>query len=173
MLRDSVLVLSGRLNTEQFGLPIFPPLPNGVAETVKWDESKWSTQDGSEGRKRSIYIYQQRSLSMPWMQSFDATVCDASRDLRWTSVTPLQALAMYNGAFASEEAQHFALRLQQDAGASETAQIQLAYRIALGREPAADEVERMRLLMEASEPNERLAGLCRVLLNSSEFAYLK
>ncbi len=173
VLRDSVLAVSGRLNTEQFGLPIFPPLPNGVAETVKWDESKWSTQDGSEGRKRSIYIYQQRSLSMPWMQSFDATVCDASRDLRWTSVTPLQALAMYNGAFASEEAQHFALRLQQDAGASETAQIQLAYRIALGREPAADEVERMRQLMEASEPNERLAGLCRVLLNSSEFAYLK
>ncbi|MEQ1826547.1 MAG: DUF1549 and DUF1553 domain-containing protein [Pirellula sp.] len=173
VLRDSVLAVSGRLNTEQFGLPIFPPLPDGVDETVKWNESKWSTQDGPEGRKRSIYIYQQRSLSMPLMQSFDATVCDASRDMRRNSVTPLQALAMYNGTFASDEARHFALRLQQDAGESESDQVQLAFRIALGREPVSDEVERMRLLMEASEPNERLAGLCRVLLNSSEFAYLK
>lgn len=173
VIRDSVLAVSGRLNTEQFGLPIFPPLPDGVAEAIKWNESKWSTQNGPEGRKRSIYIYQQRSMSMPLLQTFDASVCDASRDLRRHSVTPLQALAMYNGAFAAEEARHFAARLQQEAGESEKAQMELAFRLAFGRSHAPDEIERLQQLMEASEPRERLPGLCRVLLNSSEFAYLK
>ena len=53
-VRDAVLAVSGRLNPEQYGLPIFPPLPEGLAEEVKFDDSKWDTQDGPEGRKRSI-----------------------------------------------------------------------------------------------------------------------
>ena len=173
VIRDSVLAVSGRLNPEQFGLPNFPPLPEGVAESIKWDSSKWATQHGAEGRKRSIYIYQQRSLSMPLMQSFDASVCDAARDVRRNSVTPLQALAMYNGAFVSEEARHFAARVNEQAGESEKEQIELAFRLALCRSPTADEVDRMRELMKSSVPEQRLPGLCRVLLNSSEFVYLR
>lgn len=173
VIRDSVLAVSGRLNPEQFGLPIFPPLPDGVEEAVKWDSSKWSTQHGPEGRKRSIYIYQQRSLSMPLMQTFDATVCDASRDVRQNSVTPLQALAMYNGAFVAEEARYFAERVQQHTGTSQRAQIELAFRLSICREPSIDEIERLDQMMGASASEERLPGLCRVLLNSSEFVYLK
>jgi Protein of unknown function (DUF1553)/Protein of unknown function (DUF1549) len=173
VIRDSVLAVSGRLNTEQFGLPIFPPLPEGVAESITSDASKWLTQFGPEGRKRSIYIYQQRSLSLPLMQTFDAIVCDAARDVRQNSVTPLQALAMYNGSLVSEEARHFADRVQQQAGTSEEGQIELAFRLALCRSPTRDEVERMSQLIDASTTSERLPALCRVLLNSSEFVYLK
>ena len=71
-IRDSVLTASGRLNNELYGLPIFPPLPGDIAETVKYSENKWDTQVGHEGRKRSIYIYQQRTLNMPFMQAFDS-----------------------------------------------------------------------------------------------------
>ena len=39
-IRDTVLCVSGRLNPEQFGLPIFPPLPGDVAERVKYNQSK-------------------------------------------------------------------------------------------------------------------------------------
>ena len=173
VLRDSTLVASGRLNPERFGLPIFPPLPDGVAETVKWNDSKWSTQSGAEGRRRSIYIYQQRSLSMPFMQVFDASVCDASRDVRQHSITPLQALAMYNGAFASEEARHFAARVQQQKGAAIDAQIDWAFRIALSRPPDPEELTHLMQLAQASSPEERVPGICRVLLNSSEFATIQ
>jgi len=172
-VRDSVLAVSGRLNPEQFGLPIFPPLPEGVAETVKWNDSKWATQTGPDGRKRSVYIYQQRSLTMPLLQTFDAVVCDASRDRRQHSVTPLQALAMYNGAFVSEEARHLAARVEREAGPARDAQIRLAFRLALGRAPLPDETERLQNLMAASEPGEGLPGLCRVLFNSNEFIYLE
>ncbi len=172
-VRDSVLAVSGRLNPESFGLPIFPPLPEGLAESVKWNESKWANQTGPEGRKRSIYIYQQRSLTMPMMQTFDAVVCDASRDRRQHSVTPLQALAMYNGGFVSEEARQFAARLRQQAGNSPEAQIDMAFRIALGRSPAPAEVQRLRSLVESSAPDEGPAALCRVVLNSNEFISLE
>ncbi len=137
------------------------------------DTSKWDAQHGAEGRRRSIYIYQQRSLSMPLMQTFDAVVCDAARDVRQNSVTSLQALAMYNGGFVSEEARHFADRIREQVGSSDLAQIELAFRLAICRAPAADEVQRLRQLMDASSPEERLPGVCRVLLNSSEFVYLK
>ena len=173
-VRDSVLVVSGRLNAEQYGLPIFPPLPDGLAEEVKYDNSKWATQEGVEGRRRSVYIYQQRSMTMPFMQTFDSVVCDGTRDRRQASVTPLQALAMYNGRFANEEATHFSARVRKEAGDSAAAQIQLAFKIALGREPAPDESERMQALMKSSaDSSDALAAVCRVLLNSSEFVYVQ
>jgi hypothetical protein len=173
-IRDSVLAVSGRLNPEQFGLPIFPPLPDGLADEVKYDDSKWATQDSPEGRKRSVYIYQQRTMTMPFMQSFDSVVCDASRDRRQSSVTPLQALAMYNGRFANEEATHLAARVRKEAGESPAAQIRLAFKTALGREPAAEESQRMHALMDSNAPGgDALASVCRVLLNANEFVYVE
>ena len=172
-IRDSILTVSGRLNTEQFGLPIFPPLPGDVAEAVKYSESKWDTQYGVEGRRRSIYIYQQRTLTMPFMQTFDSLVCDESRPRRRTSVTPLQALAMYNGEFVNEEAKHFASRLRAEAGEQPARQIDLAFQISLGRHPSATETKRMsRFLKDCDSTDDGLTGLCRILLNTNEFSYI-
>ena len=172
-VRDSVLTASGRLNTEHFGLPIFPPLPDDIEERVKYSNSKWDTQHGPEGRKRSIYIYQQRTLNMPFLQAFDSLVCDESRPRRRHSVTPLQALAMYNGNFVSGEAVHFAKRLQKEAGSDPAEQIDLAFQIALSRKPTNDETSQLTKLISQSEsPEAGLAGVCRVLLNSNEFVYV-
>ena len=96
------------------GLPTFPPLPGDIAESVKYTRSKWDTQYGPQGRKRSIYIYQQRTLSMPLMQVFDSVVCDETRPRRSTSVTALQALALYNGDFVNAEAKYFAERVRHE-----------------------------------------------------------
>ncbi|MBP85950.1 MAG: hypothetical protein CMJ64_04405 [Planctomycetaceae bacterium] len=169
-IRDSVLAASGRLNPEQFGLPIFPPLPDGIEERVKYSNSKWDTQYGPEGRKRSIYIYQQRTMTMPHMQVFDALVCDESRPRRQHSVTPLQALAMYNGAFVNEETRHFAERVRRDAGTDVSRQIGRAFQIALGRQPTEEELTQFIEL--ANDTETGLVGVCRVLLNSNEFIYI-
>ena len=139
---------------------------------MKFDESKWAKQEGPEGRKRSIYIYQQRSMTLPFLQTFDSVVCDATRDRRQASVTPLQSLAMYNGRFASEEANHFAARVRKEAGESLEAQIQLAFKITLGREPASDESKRMQTLA-SSTAGGGLTAVCRVLLNTNEFIYVE
>ena len=168
-VRDSVLAASGRLNPEMFGLPIFPPLPGDISQVVKYDNSKWATDHGPEGRKRSIYIYQQRTLSMPFMQTFDGLVCEDTMPRRQTSVTPLQALAMYNGDFVNEEAQHFAKRVAAEAGDDPEERIGLAFAIAFGRAPEAEEIAELR---PYARSEETLVGLCRILYNLNEFVYV-
>jgi hypothetical protein len=172
-VRDSVLAVSGRLNPEHGGLPIFPPLPGDIAEAVKYNESKWDTQYGPEGRKRSIYIYQQRTLTTPLMQVFDSLVCEESRPQRPTSVTALQALAMYNGDFVNEEAGYFAERVRNDAGDDVAAQIEQAFQIALARPPSPEEIDYFTAFL-AEIPSDRgpLTALCRILYNSNEFVYV-
>ena len=172
-IRDNVLSVSGRLNNELYGLPIFPPLPGDIAETVKYSENKWDTQIGHEGRKRSIYIYQQRTLNMPFMQAFDSTVCDESRPRRRTSVTPIQALSLFNGAFVNEEAKALAKRVYHEAGESIPEQISLTYRYVLSRMPSAEETRHFSEFLTQSENHtEALIGFCRVLLNTNEFVYI-
>ena len=172
VIRDALLAVSGRLTNESHGLPVFPPLPGGIAEAVKYDNSKWDTQHGPAGRKRSVYIYQQRTLTMPFMQTFDAIVCDESRPRRGTSVTPLQALAMYNGEFVNEEASHFACRVRQDVGEEPEAQVRRAFKLALGRSPLDDEVGRVLASLRLGATGFDLDGACRVLLNTNEFVYV-
>ena len=169
-VRDSVLAVSGRLNPEQFGLPIFPPLPDDIEQRVKYSNSKWDTQRGPEGRKRSIYIYQQRTLTMPFLQIFDALVCDESRPRRRHSVNPLQALAMYNGRFVNDEAGYFAQRVRDQAGSDPARQIERVFQIALSRSPSREESERMRTLIDSTESG--LVQICRVVLNSNEFVHI-
>lgn len=166
-IRDSVLFVSGRLNPEMFGLPIFPTLPDGIEERVKYSNSKWATDTGPESRKRSIYIYQQRTLTMPFMQSFDSLVCEDTVPKRTTSITSLQALAMYNGNLVNEEATHFAYRLNQIAELDPTSIIKHAIKLALCREPTEDELNSLRPYAESD-----LTGLCRILFNTSEFIYV-
>ena len=172
-IRDSVLAASGRLNPELYGLPIFPPLPGDIAETVKYSENKWDTQVDHAGRKRSIYIYQQRTLNMPFMQAFDSTVCDESRPRRRTSVTPLQALSLFNGDFVNEEADALAKRIRREAGGGIGEQVRLACRLAFGRLPSQDEAKHFTdFLGQAQNKDDALTGFCRVLLNANEFVYI-
>ena len=172
-IRDSVLAVSGRLNPELYGLPIFPPLPGDIAETVKYSENKWDTQIDHAGRKRSIYIYQQRTLNMPFMQAFDSTVCNESRPRRRSSVTPLQALSLFNGDFVNEEAASLARRIRREAGESAEEKVRLGYRLALSRLPSEEESRQFgSFLGQAENAGDALTGFCRVLLNTNEFVYI-
>ncbi|MEC9095094.1 MAG: DUF1553 domain-containing protein [Planctomycetota bacterium] len=173
VVRDRILSVSGRLNSESFGLPIFPPLPDGIEDRVKYDQSKWATQYGEEGRRRSIYIYQQRTLNMPLLQTFDAPVCDESRPRRRASTTALQALAMYNGPLVTMEVEHFADRVIFNAADDPHAQIAHAVRLALCRKATDMELQDLAEYYRTfDDPREAMISICRVLYNTSEFLYL-
>ncbi len=173
VVRDRILSVSGRLNPESFGLPIFPPLPDGIEDRVKYDNSKWATQYGAEGRRRSIYIYQQRTLNMPLLQTFDAPVCDESRPRRRASTTALQALAMYNGPLVTMEVEHFADRVIAAAKEEADDRIAHAVRLALCRNATDLELQELSEYYRTfSDPHEAMISICRVLYNTSEFLYL-
>ena len=78
-----------------------------------------------------------------------------------------QALSLFNGDFANEQARYFASRLEQEAGADRERQIGLAWRLALCRQPTGAELEMSQRFLQ----NEPLVQLCRVILNLNEFVY--
>ncbi|MBS1827122.1 MAG: PSD1 domain-containing protein [Acidobacteria bacterium] len=157
-IRDSILYLSGRLNTERGGPSIFPPLPEDLADFARYGRGgglMWEPNEKPEDAlRRSIYIFHRRSLPLPSMASFDAPVFSESCDRRSATTTPLQALSMMNGYLVQEEAVHLARR----AGTLEK-----AMNLVLQRNPTPEEMQHLK---------GNLESLCRVLLNSNEFLYL-
>jgi hypothetical protein len=170
-IRDSILFVSGRLNPEMAGPSVFPPLPADLADFARYGRTgglMWEPNEKEEdARRRSIYVFQRRSLPLPMMAAFDATPFSESCERRSSTTTPLQALAMMNGDLVNEEAGYLAKKLGREAGESKPAQVERAFQVVLNRH--ATPAERARFLDSRME----LDGICRVLLNSNEFIYVE
>ena len=170
-LRDSILQASGRLNLEMGGPSVFPPLPADLADFARYGRSgglMWEPNEkDADARRRSVYIFQRRSLPLPMMANFDAIVFSESCDRRSTTTTPLQALAMMNGYLSNEESAELAKRIAKETGGNEQSQIRRAFELTLNREP--NEAEMLRL----QQFKGGLEAVCRVLMNSNEFLYLE
>ena len=170
-IRDSVLWISGRLNLKAGGPSVFPPLPDdmaGLKRPIRAGGSMWEPNENEDdARRRSVYIFQRRSLPLPMMSSFDAPVFNESCERRSVTTTPLQALSMMNGRLVNEEAVHLALRVEKEAGENRQAQLDRLFQIALARSPEKEEIERF-LSFEGD-----LTAICRVLLNSNELLFIE
>jgi len=166
-IRDAILSVSGALNTKMFGTPVVAPLVaderDGMRDPLQWPVST----DPAEYGRRSVYHFVKRSFRNPMMEAFDAPDSAASCPRRETSTVAPQSLAMMNGEFFHEQAKVFAARLGKwSAGAG--AQVDQAFRLALGRGPSAEEHSRAVEYVERSG----LQKLCLLLLNLSEFLYV-
>ena len=124
-------------------------------------------ENDADARRRSIYIFQRRSLPLPMMAAFDANAFSESCDRRSATTTPLQALSMLNGYLVHEESQRLEEKIRAVAGDDPQRQSRQAFEIVLGRAPDAEELSRFQRF-EGS-----LAALCRVLFNSNEFLYVE
>ena len=168
-LRDSILYLSGRLNAERGGPSVFPALPADLADFARYRRggaAMWEPNEGDEdGRRRSIYTFQRRSMPLPMMAAFDAPVFSESCERRSATTTPLQALAMMNGNLMHEEAGHLAKRVAAESG-DRGVQVKRAFGIVLGRTPTEAELGRYVGFSGGLE------AICRVLLNANEFLYV-
>jgi hypothetical protein len=187
-LRDSMLVVSGRLNPTMHGRGVFVPIPQAAIEANTDKESVWKTSSEADASRRTIYAFVKRGLIVPMLEVLD--LCDtvnSSARRQVTTVSP-QALTLFNGDFVNQQARHFAARLQKEAGQGARRQIERAYRLALCREPSHQEtagmlrfVEDETRLSHARPANDasqdtsarRLAleQMCRVIFNLNEFAY--
>ncbi|HEU0123121.1 MAG TPA: DUF1553 domain-containing protein [Bryobacteraceae bacterium] len=170
-IRDGILYLSDRLNAEQGGPSVFPPLPADLADFARYGRGgalMWETNESeADTRRRSIYTFQRRSMPLPMMAAFDAPVFSESCDRRSATTTPLQALSLMNGNLMHEETQHLAALIAKEAGGNKPTQVRVAFQRILNRPPTPEETDRF-----ASFPGS-LDALCRVLLNSNEFLFVE
>ena len=152
VLRDSILAVSGRLNPEMGGPSVFPPLPADLADFARYGRTgglMWEPNEKEEdARRRSVYIFQRRSLPLPMMAAFDATVFSEPCERRSTTTTPLPTCRFDVVIHGGDK-------------------IARAFELVLSREPRTEE------LAHFSQSGVSLESICRVLLSSNEFLYVE
>jgi hypothetical protein len=118
--RDATLAAAGRLD-----LTIGGP-------SVKLTERPFP-------QRRTIYAFIDRQNLPNMFRTFDFATPDTHSPQRFATTVPQQALFLMNSPFLIEQAEHLAARSQTGPASESRDRVRALYRLALGREPTADE----------------------------------
>jgi Protein of unknown function (DUF1553)/Protein of unknown function (DUF1549)/Planctomycete cytochrome C len=168
IIRDNIMSVAGSIDLTMGGPAIFPHVDESFIKTLFRGIYR-NQDDGPDVWRRSIYIYQKRTLPNPMLQVFDLPDMSQSFGARYTSTVPTQALQLLNDDFVLRQAQLFADRVKKEAGDDVAKQIDLAYRIALTRQPTQRELSLATDMILSGS----LVDFTNVILNLSEFLYTR
>ena len=162
-MRDTLLAVSGRLDSKMFGRPVREALEN-------------------DSRRRSVYCLVDRQSLPEVFRAFNFAQPDQSVERRPSTTVPQQALFALNAPFVIEQAKALAARPEVAGAPTAAAKVGALYRILLGRSPAAEEVaagvafvERPSVVPAASEikaPLSQWEQYAQVLLQMNEAMFL-
>jgi len=168
-LRDSMLSVSGRLNSEIGGASVFVPVDRELVSAL-YKPAQWAvTPDRAQHDRRSIYLVAKRNLRLPSMEVFDQPTLNSSCGRRECSTHAPQALELLNGSLSNPLAEAFAQRLTRDAGADKAAQVALAFRLAAGRPPSTEELRLGTAFLE----RHSLKEFALAVFNLNAFLYVQ
>lgn len=172
-VRDTMLVLAGKLDANQRGGPgfrLYKYVEDNVAAYLPLDEH------GQETYRRAVYHQNARASQVDVLSQFDCPDPAVAAPRRSVTTTPLQALALMNHRFTFDMARFFAERLERETKADSAgredrlqSQVTRAFMDALGRAPALEELHASMRLVE----RHGLRAFCLALLNSNELIYLQ
>ena len=183
-IRDGILAASGRLNRTPGGPGFFERTPEGMATKLPF--FTWQPSSPAQQARRSVYMFQRRNFVHPFIESFDGAGMTESCEQRRSSVTAAQALSLFNGNLATDNAMQQAKGLQRRHPED---RLRHLYRDVLQRDPEPEEtrlcsrfLDRQRALYREASP-ESDAGtlspsirawrdLALTLYNSNEFLYI-
>lgn len=149
MLRDSMLVVSGLLNSKMFGpaVPVMKDVDGQVILGVDTNDGsgrptgKFVSLEGGEFR-RSVYVQMRRTRPLGMLETFDFPKMEPNCEARAASTVAPQSLALMNSEFALVQATAFADRLRAECGMDAAAMVKRAWKLAFAQDPAEDEVRR-------------------------------
>ncbi|MFM9962117.1 MAG: PSD1 and planctomycete cytochrome C domain-containing protein [Planctomycetaceae bacterium] len=194
-VRDAMLAVSGELTAKLFGSPI-PVTPDETGQIIVGVD----TRDGAgrptgkkvplfgEEFRRSVYITVRRTMPLAMLETFDAATLSPNCAIRTPSTVAPQSLMLMNNDFASDQSEALAAQVAREAGSVPAAQVRLAWRLTLGRDPSEAQIQSaITFLTEHAEqfaaqptdkknpvtPTQRaLASFCQALLISNSFLYV-
>jgi mono/diheme cytochrome c family protein len=185
VIRDSILAVSGKLDRTMGGPAI--PLENRPDGMVVVADKGLPT--ATSQFRRSLYLLARRNYQPTMLSVFDQPILATNCTQRATSAVSLQSLAMLNDRFVLDQSEQFARRVAAATGPPPDKQVELAFRIALGRKPTASELEsglaliqrQVERYLQQTSPQltadqaagNALANVCQMLLNTSEFLYVE
>jgi hypothetical protein len=171
-IRDSMLRVSGRLNQKIGGPSVLVPIDKDLVKMLKRPQYWVATKDTSEYDRRTLYMIYKRNLQLPFMGVFDAPDMQLSCPRREQSTHAPQALELLNGQTSNDLAASFAQRLRES-GATDAVRVDLAWRLAVGRAPNAQE-KALALKYLAEKPGDPLLlkELALDVFNLNAFLYV-
>lgn len=149
LLRDQALASGGILSAKRGGPGVRPMAPNLGLSTAFGRSNDWTTSEGEDRHRRSLYTEVRRNGPYASFATFDAPNREVCTIRRGRTNTPLQAFVTLNDPVYVEAAQAFARRLAADVKSGDAAaKIRHAYRVALSREADESEVATLTRLYE-------------------------
>jgi len=165
-LRDSVLVVSGKMDFKMYG-PGYDLFRFKDDHSPIYDHMDVNYINRPESWRRTVYRFVVRSVPNPFLETLDCADPNINVPVRNSTMTALQALALLNNPFMVKQAEHFAERVQV-MEKDPAKQVDAAYRLAFARAPTQPE----RTAMSAYVQRHGLANACRLLLNANEFMFV-
>ena len=165
-VNDSVLSVAGKLDLTMGGPGFQDFVIDKPAHSPHYEYDQHDVED-PKSHRRSVYRFIVRSQPQPFLTVLDCADPSMTVATRNETVNALQALAMRNNRLTVAMAKHFATRVSKDAS-TPPAQIDLAFRLALGRPPSANEAEAMSVYVR----EHGLTNLCRLIFNLNEFNFV-
>ncbi len=165
-IRDSILLLSGNLETETGG----PVMKAGTRSSFGY---KFTTN------RRSVYVPVFRNTLLDALEVFDVADPNLVMGRRNVSAVPTQALFMMNSPFVHDQSRSAAARALKNKDLALKDRIQRAYRETLGRLPNPDELAIAvqyiddTMSLDQSTELDAWSGLYHGLFASLDFRYLK
>ncbi len=172
-IRDSILKVSGNLDLQMHG------------EGRNYDSYR-----------RSVYLKFIRNTREQFVEAFDGSDGFNSMTHQTVTTTAPQSLLLLNGKWTFQQSRFFVERIDEMAGLDSAAAIQNAYRMAYGRSPTQDELQKAEEFLKetaseiqyekpsanSSQDGKSIMGkanrsamidFCQMLLNSNEFLYVQ
>ncbi len=143
MVRDNALAASGLLATKIGGPSVKPYQPAGL---WKVNQSTYEEDHGENLYRRSMYTVWKRSVPHPTLHTFDAPERSECMPRRQETNTPMQSLVLLNDPTFVEAARVLGKTIVS--AASPTKGIELAFRRACSRSPAAEEQQLLQDLYD-------------------------
>jgi mono/diheme cytochrome c family protein len=177
-IRDSMLAISGLLDTTPAGDHPFPP-------KHEWDYSVHVPFHADyPSDRRTVYLMVQRVKQHPYLSMFDGSDPNNSTAFRTATITPLQALYFMNGKFVSRCASRMADTHVQGAAVSPAA-VETLFPAMWGRPAAQPEIDQSLAFLDqaaksyaasgagqADAARKSLAALIETMFSSNEFLFI-
>ncbi|MDP6794951.1 MAG: DUF1553 domain-containing protein [Verrucomicrobiota bacterium] len=165
-LRDSVLVLSGKMNFKMYGPGFRDFVLEHPEHSPHYEYHKHDPEDASIHR-RSVYRFLVRSQQQPFMTTLNCADPSQQVARRDNAITALQSLALLNNKLMVAMARHFANDLEQSQPDTQSAMAEAFFRT-VGRAPSSKEASDLATYAQ----QHGLANTCRLLFNLNEFSFV-
>jgi hypothetical protein len=166
-IRDSMLQVSGLLNTKMYG----PQIAIRRGPDGQWLEDDKKSVNAQN--RRSLYLAQTRTRWISFLHVFDCPdMTSDNQAQRFRSALPVQSLALMNNPLLLRTSKSFTEKLLEETGNQYEAAVKLAFEKAYSRAPEEREREiALKSIASEKDPKEGLRIFVQAMFGANSFLY--